>query len=78
MEKTKAVKKAAQSRLQPIILTTITTVCGLLPLAISSDTWGPLAYSIIFGLMFATVLTLLVIPVLYQHFGEDELSIHHH
>jgi len=78
MDKTKAIKKAAQSRLQPIILTTITTVCGILPLAISNDTWGPLAYSIVFGLMFATVLTLLVIPVFYQRFGEETVSTHHH
>lgn len=78
MEKTKAIKSAAQSRLQPIVLTTITTVCGMLPLAISSETWGPLAYAIVFGLLFATVLTLLVIPVLYQQFGEDTLSVHHH
>jgi len=78
MKKTQAIKKAAQSRLQPIILTTITTVCGIFPLAYSNETWGPLAYSIIFGLLFATVLTLLMIPVLYERFGEDTLSAHHH
>lgn len=78
MEKTKAIKSAALSRLQPIVLTTVTTVCGMIPLALSSDTWGPLAYSIFFGLLFATVLTLLVIPVFYQQFGEKEVPVRHH
>jgi HAE1 family hydrophobic/amphiphilic exporter-1 len=77
MDKTTAIKTASQSRLQPILLTTITTVCGMIPLAISSDTWGLLAYSIIFGLLFATGLTLIVIPLLYQRFGEDTLSVRH-
>lgn len=74
MDKLEAVSDAAQSRLQPILLTTVTTVAGLLPLALSSATWGPLGYSIIFGLLFSTVLTLLVVPVLYLRFGEKELE----
>jgi HAE1 family hydrophobic/amphiphilic exporter-1 len=69
-----AVVYSAKSRLQPILLTTITTVAGLLPLAFSSPTWAPVALSIIFGLLFSTVLTLFVIPILYAKFAEKELS----
>jgi len=69
-----AVKIAAKSRLQPIILTTVTTVIGMMPLAFSDPTWAPLAYSVIFGLSFSTVLTLFVVPVLYLKFAERELE----
>ncbi|MDQ5889750.1 MAG: hydrophobic/amphiphilic exporter (mainly bacteria), family [Patescibacteria group bacterium] len=68
LSKIDAIKESAQSRLQPIFLTTITTVLGMLPLAISSETWGPLAYSIVFGLSFSTVLTLFLVPMLYNRF----------
>lgn len=69
-----AVKESAKSRLQPIILTTVTTVAGMLPLAVSDPTWAPLAYSIIFGLSFSTILTLFVVPILYVKFAERELE----
>lgn len=65
-----ALVNAGVSRMQPIILTTVTTVAGILPLAISDPSWGPLGFSVIFGLSFATLLTLFVIPMLYQRFGE--------
>ena len=58
------VVKAASSRLRPIFLTTITTVVGMIPLSFAADIWAPLAYTIMFGLVFATVLTLLMIPIL--------------
>ncbi|PIQ77798.1 hypothetical protein COV82_02710 [Candidatus Peregrinibacteria bacterium CG11_big_fil_rev_8_21_14_0_20_46_8] len=69
-----AISRACGERLQPIILTTITTVSGILPLAITNPVWGPLGYSIVFGLIFSTVLTLLVVPLLYQKFAEKELD----
>jgi multidrug efflux pump len=62
-----AIMQAAQQRLRPILLTTATTVLGMTPLL-----WGgtamfkPMAITIIFGLAFATALTLLVVPVLYS------------
>ncbi len=57
---------ACQERLRPILLTTATTVGGMLPLWISgSAMFKPMAVTIIFGLLFATLLTLLVVPVLY-------------
>lgn len=67
-----AVVEAGVSRLQPIILTTVTTVAGVLPLAISDPSWGPLGYAVVFGLSFATFLTLFVIPMLYMRFGVKE------
>lgn len=60
-----AVVEAAVSRLRPIFLTTITTVVGMIPLATVSAMWSPLAYAIMFGLTFAMLLTLVLIPILY-------------
>ncbi|KPQ03128.1 efflux RND transporter permease subunit [Marinobacter sp. HL-58] len=58
-----AVRKAVEKRTRPILLTTATTVAGLLPLAFSSSTlWPPMAWAIISGLLASTVLTLLVVP----------------
>lgn len=74
MDKKSAIKEAGKSRLQPIILTTITTVAGILPLAISSVDWGALGYAIICGLSFSTILTLIVVPLLYDSYGEKELE----
>ncbi|HVU80011.1 MAG TPA: efflux RND transporter permease subunit, partial [Candidatus Paceibacterota bacterium] len=58
------VVEAAVSRLRPIVLTTITTVIGMIPLTYASALWGPLAFAILFGLSFAMILTLILIPTL--------------
>ena len=64
-----AVIEASQRRLRPILLTTATTVGGLLPLwFFGGIMFRPMAISIIFGLMFATMLTLGVVPVLFSIF----------
>lgn len=69
LEPRRAVIEAAQRRLRPIFLTMMTTVGGLLPLWFGGGPmWQPLAISIIFGLVFATVLTLGIVPVLYSLF----------
>jgi multidrug efflux pump subunit AcrB len=69
LEPRRAVVEAAQRRLRPIFLTMMTTVGGLLPLWFGGGPmWQPLAISIIFGLIFATILTLGVVPVLYAIF----------
>jgi multidrug efflux pump subunit AcrB len=68
-EPPRAVIEAAQRRLRPILLTTATTVGGLLPLWFGGGPlWEAMAIAIIFGLLFATVLTLGVVPVLYSLF----------
>jgi multidrug efflux pump subunit AcrB len=59
------VAEAATSRLRPIFLTTVTTVVGMIPLSRISDFWGPLAFSIMFGLAFAMILTLVMVPALF-------------
>ena len=65
----RAVIEASQRRLRPILLTTMTTVGGLIPLWLGGGPmWEPMAIAIIFGLLFATVLTLGVVPVLYTLF----------
>ncbi|MEM8735903.1 MAG: efflux RND transporter permease subunit [Planctomycetota bacterium] len=58
---------AGQQRFTPIFLTTATTVGGLIPLALSGGPlWVGMAWLLIFGLLFATLLTLFIIPVLYS------------
>ena len=64
-----AIIVAAQQRFRPILLTTATTSLGLIPLWVGGGVlWRPLAITIIFGLLFATVITLLFVPVLYKSF----------
>lgn len=61
-----AVREASETRLAPIVLTTLTTTGGLLPLTLSgSSLWSPLGWVIIGGLIVSTALTLLVVPALY-------------
>ena len=58
---------AAQQRFRPILLTTFTTVLGLIPLYLGGGLmWEPMAVAIMIGLLFATVITLLFVPVLYK------------
>lgn len=85
---TEAMVKGGKARLRPVILTAITTVLGLIPLAIGLNInfvtlfsefdpqiymggdnvifWGPLAWTVIFGLIVATFLTLIIVPVLFN------------
>jgi len=68
MEFDRSIYEGARSRLQPILLTTLTTAGGMIPLLFADQTWAPVAYAIIFGLTFSTILTLVVVPLLYQRF----------
>jgi HAE1 family hydrophobic/amphiphilic exporter-1 len=70
MEKTEAIMEAGRARLRPIMMTTLTTILGLLPMAISfgegTEVRTPMAVTVIGGLLVSTLLTLLVIPVVYS------------
>lgn len=74
-----AIIEGGKHRLRPIILTTITTISGMIPLTLDfvggAEYWRPLAVSIIFGLGMATLLTLIVVPVLYSLIVRDKQII---
>ncbi|NOZ41267.1 MAG: efflux RND transporter permease subunit [Planctomycetes bacterium] len=65
-----AILESGINRLRPVLLTTVTTIGGLLPLLLNisggAEFWQPLTAAVIFGLAFATILTLVVIPVCYS------------
>lgn len=81
-----ALVEAGITRFRPVMLTAITTILGLIPMATglgidfaqlavftgtqSGEWWGPMAVAVVFGLVFATVLTLIVIPTLYTLFDD--------
>jgi multidrug efflux pump subunit AcrB len=65
MDMKDVVIEGAASRLRPILLTSLTTIIGMIPLTYASDLWSPLAYAIMFGLTFAVVVTLILVPILY-------------
>ena len=65
-----AVVAGGKSRLRPVLMTSFTTILGMLPLAIGtgagSETWQPMGIAVIGGLTFSTILTLFIVPVLYS------------
>ncbi|MEM6265265.1 MAG: efflux RND transporter permease subunit [Bacteroidota bacterium] len=67
MELVDAIRKSCETRFTPILLTTTTTILGLLPLTLSqTNLWSPLGWTIIGGMVSSTLLTLLVVPVLLK------------
>ena len=67
-----ALLDAGLMRLRPVLITVVATVLGLIPLAIhGGPLWEPLCYAQVGGLSFATVITLILVPVLYTIFVRD-------
>ncbi len=68
-----AVVTAGKSRLRPVLMTTATTVLGMIPMAVSSgqgsEMWSPMAIAVIGGLLVSTLLTLIYVPTMYCVFG---------
>lgn len=64
-----AIAQACRSRLRPVLMTALTTILGMLPLAISSgegsETWRPMGIAVIGGLIFSTIITMIIVPVVY-------------
>jgi HAE1 family hydrophobic/amphiphilic exporter-1 len=77
-----AILEAGRVRLRPIVMTTVTTVLGLLPMALGigrgADLRAPLAVSVIGGLLLATLLTLIVVPVVYAVVEDLRLRVRGH
>ncbi|MDR1517105.1 MAG: efflux RND transporter permease subunit [Dysgonamonadaceae bacterium] len=71
----RAVISAGRSRLRPILMTTATTVLGMVPMAIprgtGSEMWQPMGIAVVGGLTLSTILTLLYVPALYSIFGAN-------
>ena len=73
MAKIDAVIKSTSTRFKPIILTTATTILGLLPLTVqASGIWSPLGWTIIGGMVSSTLLTLFIVPILYKLLVRDK------
>ncbi len=74
-----AVVQAGRSRLRPVLMTTLTTVLGMIPLAMAdgqgSEAWQPMGIAVIGGLTFSTILTLIVIPVIYVVFSYTKIYL---
>jgi HAE1 family hydrophobic/amphiphilic exporter-1 len=68
-----AVVKGGRSRLRPVLMTTLTTILGMLPLALSNaqgnEMWKSMAITVIGGLSVSTILTLVIVPTIYAIFG---------
>jgi len=69
-----AIVQGSLTRIRPIVLTTTTTIIGLLPLTYAEKGWQPLGYSFIFGLGFAMPLTLIVIPIVHLYIEEYRMK----
>jgi len=74
--KLEAIEEGAKTRFVPILLTTLTTVLGLLPLTLGQTSlWSPLGWTIIGGMVVSTFLVLLIVPILYKWFTVEKKAL---
>jgi len=73
-----AVTHAGRHRLRPILITTLTTICGLVPMAVSksvgAESWNPLGITMLGGLSLSTLVTLVLVPVIYYQLENRRLK----
>ena len=64
-----AIARAARSRLRPVLMTSLTTILGMVPMALStgegSETWRPMGVAVIGGMVFSTIITMIIVPAVY-------------
>jgi len=79
LEKTEAVINAAVSRLRPILMTSLSTVLGILPIALAlgagSESRVSMGIAVIGGLIFSTFLTLFVVPAMYSYLSRKTATV---
>lgn len=79
MSISKAVILGGKSRLRPVVMTTLTTILGMVPMAMGTgqgaEMWRPMGTAVIGGLTFSTILTLLFVPVLYCVFAYNGVKL---
>ena len=72
LEKVEAIVEGGKSRLRPVVMTSLTTILAMMPLALTqsegAEMWEPMAVAVIGGLAFSTVVTLVLVPVIYSFF----------
>jgi HAE1 family hydrophobic/amphiphilic exporter-1 len=72
-ELVEAIAMSGKSRLRPVLMTATTTILGMLPLAMStgegSELWSPMGITVIGGLVFSTLITMIIVPVVYSIFA---------
>jgi HAE1 family hydrophobic/amphiphilic exporter-1 len=75
---TQAILEGGKSRLRPILMTSFTTFLGMLPMALStgegSETWRPLGISIVGGLFFSMMISLIIVPIIYALFANARIK----
>ena len=78
MAVSQAVIASGKSRLRPVLMTTLTTILGMIPMAVGSGEgsamWKPMGIAIIGGLTFSTILTLVIVPIVYTFFGASHMK----